>query len=85
MRLAAASSSTHAEEAFDEQARSQPDSHVLVLVAAALAAGPAVAQQKVIKFIPEADLRSIDPIWTTALNAALRGPGYERMLRRPPA
>ena len=34
-----------------------------VLLAATL---PAVAQQKVIRFIPEADLRSIDPIWTTA-------------------
>ena len=36
------------------------------LAAGALAAGPAVAQQKVLRFIPEADLRSIDPIWTTA-------------------
>src|SRR5215471_21180968 len=27
---------------------------------------PAAAQQKVLKFIPEADLRSLDPIWTTA-------------------
>jgi peptide/nickel transport system substrate-binding protein len=50
---------------------SKPVSHpvrALALAAAfaALAAGPAVAQQKVIRFIPEADLRSIDPIWTTA-------------------
>ena len=29
-------------------------------------ATPVLAQQKVIRFIPEADLRSIDPIWTTA-------------------
>jgi peptide/nickel transport system substrate-binding protein len=27
---------------------------------------PAAAQQKTLKFIPEADLRSLDPIWTTA-------------------
>ncbi|MBS0337219.1 MAG: ABC transporter substrate-binding protein [Proteobacteria bacterium] len=32
---------------------------------AALHAGPAAAQ-KTIKFIPEADLKSLDPIWTTA-------------------
>jgi len=37
-----------------------------MVAAGALAAAPAVAQQKVIRFIPEADLRSIDPIWTTA-------------------
>ena len=30
------------------------------------AAGPALAQGKVLKFVPEADLRSLDPIWTTA-------------------
>src|SRR3970282_536929 len=36
-----------------------------LVVAAALNAAPAAAQ-KTIKFIPEADLRSIDPIWTTA-------------------
>lgn len=36
------------------------------LAAGALAAGPAAAQQKVVRFIPEADLRAIDPIWTTA-------------------
>jgi len=36
------------------------------LVAAALLPGAAVAQQKVLKFIPQADLRSLDPIWTTA-------------------
>ena len=28
--------------------------------------GPAEAQQKTLRFIPQADLRSIDPIWTTA-------------------
>ena len=26
----------------------------------------AIAQQKTLKFIPQADLRSLDPIWTTA-------------------
>ena len=26
----------------------------------------ATAQQKTLKFVPEADLRSLDPIWTTA-------------------
>jgi peptide/nickel transport system substrate-binding protein len=36
------------------------------LVANLLAAFPAAAQQKTLKFIPEADLRSLDPIWTTA-------------------
>ena len=35
-------------------------------IAASIGAGPADAQQKVLRFIPEADLRSIDPIWTTA-------------------
>jgi peptide/nickel transport system substrate-binding protein len=35
--------------------------------AAALIPAPwALAQQKVLKFIPQADLRSLDPIWTTA-------------------
>src|SRR6516164_8743231 len=29
-------------------------------------AQPAVAQQKTLRFVPEADLRSLDPIWTTA-------------------
>ncbi|HVL56888.1 MAG TPA: ABC transporter substrate-binding protein [Burkholderiaceae bacterium] len=29
-------------------------------------AAPAFAQGKVLKFVPEADLRSLDPIWTTA-------------------
>ena len=38
----------------------------VVLAAGALAAAPVAAQQKVLRFIPEADLRSIDPIWTTA-------------------
>jgi peptide/nickel transport system substrate-binding protein len=33
---------------------------------AALAGAPAAAQQTTLKFIPEADLRSLDPIWTTA-------------------
>src|SRR5229473_707722 len=42
------------------------------IVAALLAAclpptiGPAKAQQKTLRFVPQADLRSIDPIWTTA-------------------
>ena len=38
------------------------------VVAASLLAGPASAQStgKTIKFLPEADLRSLDPIWTTA-------------------
>ena len=51
-----------------------PKFHVrLQKVAAALAlatglaiAGPALAQGKLLKFVPEADLRSLDPIWTTA-------------------
>ena len=30
------------------------------------AAGQTLAQGKVLKFVPEADLRSLDPIWTTA-------------------
>ena len=41
-----------------------------VVLAVAFAGGalstPAVAQQKTLKFVPEADLRSLDPIWTTA-------------------
>jgi len=40
------------------------------IVSAALAgaawAGPAAAQQKVLKVVPHADLKNIDPIWTTA-------------------
>ena len=32
----------------------------------ALLAQPAAAQQKTLQFVPEADLRSLDPIWTTA-------------------
>jgi len=40
---------------------------VFALGAAGFAAGDAaLAQGKVLKFIPEADLRSLDPIWTTA-------------------
>ena len=35
-------------------------------LAAALIAQPALAQQKTLKFVPEADLRILDPIWTTA-------------------
>jgi peptide/nickel transport system substrate-binding protein len=38
-----------------------------VVLAAGLAfAGPVLAQGKVLKFVPEADLRTLDPIWTTA-------------------
>ena len=37
-----------------------------VILAAALASGTASAQQKVLKFIPQADLRILDPIATTA-------------------
>lgn len=36
------------------------------LCAGVILAGPAAAQGKVLKFVPEADLRSLDPIWTTA-------------------
>src|SRR5215471_10479657 len=38
----------------------------IALVGAAMLGTPALAQQKTLKFIPQADLRSIDPIWTTA-------------------
>jgi peptide/nickel transport system substrate-binding protein len=44
----------------------------MIVVTMALAAaslpvsGPAEAQQKTLRFIPQADLRSLDPIWTTA-------------------
>ena len=37
-----------------------------VLSLAMLVAPPALAQQKVLKFIPQADLRILDPITTTA-------------------
>ena len=41
-----------------------------MIAAAALAgaawSGPAAAQQKVLKVVPHADLKNIDPIWTTA-------------------
>ena len=32
----------------------------------ALLSAPAMAQQKTLKFVPQADLRILDPIWTTA-------------------
>ena len=38
----------------------------LALVLGIAVAGPAMAQGKLLKFVPEADLRSLDPIWTTA-------------------
>ena len=38
----------------------------LVAVALSVASSPAGAQQTTLRFIPQADLRSIDPIWTTA-------------------
>ncbi|MGH8618282.1 MAG: hypothetical protein ACREUW_11380, partial [Burkholderiales bacterium] len=37
-----------------------------VLLLAAGVSSPAAAQQKVLKFIPQADLRILDPIATTA-------------------
>ena len=39
---------------------------VSALAGNSLLAVPAAAQQKTLKFVPEADLRSLDPIWTTA-------------------
>src|SRR5256885_10885019 len=39
---------------------------MLALAASALLTQPAAAQQKTLRFVPEADLRSLDPIWTTA-------------------
>src|SRR5262245_41932997 len=39
---------------------------VSALVGNSLLTVPAAAQQKTLKFVPEADLRSLDPIWTTA-------------------
>jgi peptide/nickel transport system substrate-binding protein len=40
---------------------------VAMVVAGSVLLGPqAAAQQKTLKFVPEADLRSLDPIWTTA-------------------
>ncbi|HET7032053.1 MAG TPA: ABC transporter substrate-binding protein, partial [Casimicrobiaceae bacterium] len=38
----------------------------IVVVTAILSVPPAWAQQKVLKFIPQADLRILDPITTTA-------------------
>ena len=46
-------------------------------VAALTSSGVALAQGKVLKFIPEADLRSLDPIWTTAY--ITRNHGYMRL------
>ena len=37
-----------------------------MVAAGVLLTQPAEAQQKTLKFVPEADLRSLDPIWTTA-------------------
>src|SRR3954447_23099516 len=39
---------------------------VLMAASCALLPGGVLAQSKTLKFIPEADLRSLDPIWTTA-------------------
>src|SRR5689334_10535938 len=39
---------------------------VSALVGGSHFATSAAAQQKTLKFVPEADLRSLDPIWTTA-------------------
>ena len=44
------------------------------LAASVAFAGPALAQGKVLKFIPESDLRVLDPIWTTAY--VTRNHGY---------
>src|SRR5258706_3584891 len=41
-------------------------SHLAFVLALAFAAIPAAAQEKVLKFIPQADLRILDPITTTA-------------------
>src|SRR5579885_1617629 len=38
----------------------------LALIGASALSAPAAHAQKTLKFIPQADLRSIDPIWTTA-------------------
>ena len=39
---------------------------IAAVILSALPAGYAAAQQKVLKFIPQADLRILDPIATTA-------------------
>src|SRR5262247_3597903 len=39
---------------------------VSALAGSGLLTVSAAAQQKTLKFVPEADLRSLDPIWTTA-------------------
>ena len=38
----------------------------VLAAAGVILAQPTAAQQKTLKFVPEADLRSLDPIWTTA-------------------
>src|SRR5262245_27515285 len=38
----------------------------VLAAAGVILAQPAAAQLKTLKFVPEADLRSVDPIWTTA-------------------
>ena len=45
-----------------------------LLVMGVVPAAPAAAQGKVLRFVPEADLRSLDPIWTTAY--VTRNHGY---------
>ena len=51
----------------------------MAALALCLAAGPASAQSATttLRFIPQADLRSIDPIWTTAY--ITRNFGYHRL------
>ena len=46
--------------------RLQQAALAFALAAGVSIAGPVLAQGKVLKFVPEADLRSLDPIWTTA-------------------
>jgi peptide/nickel transport system substrate-binding protein len=46
----------------------------LATALAAVATAPALAQQKTLKFVPQADLRILDPIWTTQY--IVRNHGY---------
>ena len=48
------------------QGRLQQVALGVALAAGGAFSGPVLAQGKLLKFVPEADLRSLDPIWTTA-------------------
>ena len=65
------------------QGRVKARAFSILLLTAVLCAPAAMAQaQKVLKFIPQADLRILDPITTTAYITRNRRPCTERVMGR---